>query len=110
MNSSGAKGKDKSLRQRGAEELITAPFKFNTLSLLPQNATTESSKQAPDPDLGRLPQNATSGSLNRAPDPDWIDIEMMGHWLRTCDMKHGATCRKPFEFATSEIGKAILLM
>jgi hypothetical protein len=48
--------------------------------------------------------------LKRAPDPDWIDIEMMGHWLATCDTEHGEGCRRPFGLDSSAIGRAILLM
>jgi hypothetical protein len=48
--------------------------------------------------------------LTRSLDPDWIDIEMMGFWLRKCDEEHGAICRRPFGLDPSGLGQANLLI
>jgi len=48
--------------------------------------------------------------LTRSLDPDWIDIEMMGYWLRKCDLEHGEQCRRPFGIDISGFGRANLLI
>jgi hypothetical protein len=50
-------------------------------------------------------RSAAAGFLTKLPDPSWIDIEMMGHWLKKCDMEHGSECRKPFGLDPSGLGK-----
>ncbi|EPE29417.1 hypothetical protein GLAREA_00577 [Glarea lozoyensis ATCC 20868] len=43
-------------------------------------------------------------------DPAWIDIEMLGHWLRTCDSEHGEMCSRPLGVDSSTLARPALLI
>jgi hypothetical protein len=79
----------KSLHKRGKQILRTP---FNAMGALLGNKSSRSS--------------AAAGFLTRLPDPSWIDIEMIGYWLKKCDTKHGGKCRRPFGLDPLGLGQA----
>ncbi|KAF4618353.1 hypothetical protein G7Y89_g14951 [Cudoniella acicularis] len=48
--------------------------------------------------------------LSRSLDPAWIDVEMMGYWLRKCDEEHGGRCKRPLGLDSSRFGRPNLLI
>jgi len=73
--------------------------------------------------IGRKPESEAGSSkaslsaertdpdfLTRSIDPDWIDIEMIGYWLRKCGDEHGGKCRRPFGMDPFSLGRPRLLI
>ena len=58
------------------------------------------------PISGGSGSSAVSGFLTKSPDPSWIDIEMIGYWLKKCDTEHGEQCRRPFGLDPLGLGQA----
>ena len=103
---------DKSIRTRG-KRILGAPFNAMGTLLGTKSKEARKSLRAPaglhGPDdtwsSGGAGSSAPDEFLTKMPDPSWIDIEMIGYWLKKCDMEHGENCRKPFGLDPSGLGK-----
>lgn len=98
-----------------------APTHTPTPAHFPSPSSSEISSARNDYEL-RGPQSSQSNDdsveklqdipdfLARSPDSDWIDIEMMGYWLRKCDDEHEGKCRKLFGLDPSRLGRPTWLI
>jgi hypothetical protein len=132
MEAGNSKARSKSLRKLGGE-MIRGPFKgvgallvsasrdrdnqdsnFKSLASGSSRDVGQSSSETPilgNPTGAQHAQDAPIADfLTRSLDPDWIDIEMMGYWLRKCDAEHGESCRRPFGLDLSGLGQTNLLI
>jgi hypothetical protein len=102
----------KSLRKRG-KRILDAPFNAMGTLLGAKSKEARKSMKAPAGlyvadgtwSSGGVGSSATAEFLTKMPDPSWIDIEMIGYWLKKCDMEHGENCRRPFGLDPSGLGK-----
>ena len=95
---------DQSLRKRG-KRLLGAPF--NAVGTLLGTKSKEARKSLKAPwSSGGAGGSAADAFLTKLPDPSWIDIEMIGYWLKKCDLEHGENCRRPFGLDPFGLGKA----
>lgn len=112
MDPDKASSGDKSLRKRG-KRILGAPF--NAVGTLLGTKSKEARKSFKAPaelhgddgtwSSGGVGSSAPAEFLTKMPDPSWIDIEMIGYWLKKCDMEHGENCRRPFGLDPSGLGK-----
>jgi hypothetical protein len=73
-------------------------------------ASTKSHQDGDQRSAGGAGRSVADGFLTKLPDPSWIDIEMMGYWLKKCDTEHGSECRKPFGLDPSGLGQPLWLI
>jgi hypothetical protein len=112
MDPDKASSGDKSLRKRG-KRILGAPF--NAMGTLLGTKSKEARKSLTAPaelpgysgtwSSGGVGSSAPAEFLTKMPDPSWIDIEMIGYWLKKCDMEHGENCRRPFGLDPLGLGK-----
>jgi hypothetical protein len=112
MDPDKASSGDKSLRKRG-KRILGAPF--NAMGTLLGTKFKEARKPLTAPaelpgydgtwSSGGVGSSVPAEFLTKMPDPSWIDIEMIGYWLKKCDMEHGENCRRPFGLDPSRLGK-----
>jgi hypothetical protein len=103
---------DKSLRKRG-KRILGAPF--NAMGTLLGTKSKEARKPLTAPaeppaydgtwSSEGVGSSAPAEFLTKMPDPSWIDIEMIGYWLKKCNMEHGENCRRTFGLDPSRLGK-----
>lgn len=104
MDPDKASSGDKSLRKRG-KQILGAPFNAVGTLVGTKSGNTRKTWKAPWSSRG-AGSSAPADFLTKMPDPNWIDIEMIGYWLKKCDMEHGENCRRPFGLDPSGFGKA----
>jgi hypothetical protein len=73
------------------------------------NRSTDKSQE-----LGCENEGENRSHLSKDPqkmiDPAWIDIEMVGHWLRKCSSEHGESCGRPLGVDPSTLTRPALLI